>query len=76
MISANEEGKKSYIDFTELVEEVRKKSNGLPGGISMKIPNKSSEQFKVFIRIMEKMFKKEMSAEKTQQIREAVGKKL
>jgi len=55
---------------------VRKKSNGLPGGISMKIPNKSSEQFKVFIRIMEKMFKKEMSAEKTQQIREAVGKKV
>lgn len=38
----NAEAKKSYTDFSLLVEEVRKKSNGLPGGISTKIPSKPS----------------------------------
>lgn len=36
----NTEAKKSYTDFSLLVEETRKKSNGLPGGISTKIPIK------------------------------------
>ena len=47
----NSEAKKSYTEFSLLVEETRKKSNGLPGGISTKIPVKESEQFKVMLRI-------------------------
>lgn len=64
----NSEAKKSYTDFSLLVEECRKKSNGIPAGISTKIPNKSSEQFKVFLRIMEKMFKKEIDEKRTTKI--------
>ncbi len=43
------------------MREVRIKSAGISEGIGLKIPNKSSDQFKVIVRIMEKMFKHEMS---------------
>jgi hypothetical protein len=72
----NLEAKKSYTDFSLLVEEVRKKSNGLPGGISTKIPLKMSEQFKVMLRIMEKMFKKEINPERTTKLINSINQQL
>jgi hypothetical protein len=48
----NNQSKKSFTDFSLLVEEARKKSNGIPAGISNKIPVKQADQFKVLLRIM------------------------
>ncbi len=68
--------KQSYTDFCLLVEETRKKSNGAPGGISTKIPVNTSEQFKVMLRIMEKLFKKEIDAKRTTKIITKINERL
>ncbi len=43
------------------MEAVRNGANGIPGGLSTKIPAKVADQFKVILRIMEKMFKKDIN---------------
>lgn len=60
----NETAGKSYQDYKELVDHVRKQSYGTLYGIGMKIPKSEQDQFKVILRIFEKMFKKEINGER------------
>lgn len=55
-------------EFVEFVEAVRKRSNGIPYGVNMKMPKRMDQQFKVILRILEKMFKKEINAERVKKI--------
>ena len=47
---------------------MRKRSNGIPYGANMKMPNTADQQFKVILRILEKMFKKEINEERVKSI--------
>ena len=64
----NEETKKSYLDFKALVDFTRKNSFGELFGIGMKLPKDERFQFKVILRIFEKMFKKELTHDKVESI--------
>lgn len=64
----NEAAGRSYQDFKNLVDYVRKQSYGTLYGIGMKIPRDERQQYKVILRIFEKMFKKELTEEKVQSI--------
>jgi hypothetical protein len=58
---ANEAAGRSYQDFKNLVDYVRKQSYGTLYGIGMKIPRDEGQQYKVILRIFEKMFKQELT---------------
>jgi hypothetical protein len=47
-----------YEDFHALADKIRKESKGIPYGVGLKIPKAEQSQFKVILRIFEKMFKK------------------
>ncbi len=47
-----------YEDFHALTDKIRKESKGIPYGVGLKIPKAEQSQFKVILRIFEKMFKK------------------
>jgi hypothetical protein len=55
-------------EFKEFVETVRSSSNGIPYGVSMKLPKDIAQQFKVILRILEKMFKKEINQKRVESI--------
>lgn len=50
------------------MDYVRKQSYGTLYGIGMKIPRDETQQYKVILRIFEKIFKKELTQEKVQAI--------
>ena len=52
----------------DFVEAVRMRSNGIPYGANMKMPKRADQQFKVILRILEKMFKKEINQERVKSI--------
>lgn len=54
--------------FKYMVDEVRKQSYGIPYGVGLKIPKNESDQFKVILRIFEKMFKKQLNSDSIKQI--------
>jgi hypothetical protein len=58
---ANKQAEGSLPEFKEFVEAVMKRSNGIPYGVNMKLPKDTAQQFKVILRILEKMFKKEIN---------------
>jgi hypothetical protein len=64
----NKLAEKSLPEFVEFVEAVRKRSNGIPYGVNMKLPKNSSQQFKVILRILEKMFKQEINEARVKSI--------
>ena len=47
---------------------VGKRSSGTLCGVNMKLPERPDLQFKVILRIFEKMFKKEINAERMRKI--------
>lgn len=53
----NKVAEESLSEFMDLVEAVRRRSGGIPYGVNMKLPKNTSQQFKVILRILEKMFK-------------------
>jgi hypothetical protein len=55
---------------------VRKRSNGIPYGANMKMPKRADQQFKVILRILEKMFKKEINEERVKSIISKIDKQL
>lgn len=57
----NNQAEESLAEFKEFVEAVRNSSNGIPYGVNMKLPKDIAQQFKVILRILEKMFKKEIN---------------
>ena len=57
-MKVNSEAQKCYDDYKVLVDAVRKTAKGIPYGMGMKIPKNEDDQFKVILRILEKMFKK------------------
>jgi hypothetical protein len=59
----NKQAEESLPEFKEFVEGVMKRSNGIPYGVNMKLPKDTTQQFKVILRILEKMFKKEINEE-------------
>jgi hypothetical protein len=64
----NKLAEKSLPEFIEFVESVRKRSNGIPYGVNMKLPKRADQQFKVILRILEKMFKKEINEDRVKSI--------
>jgi hypothetical protein len=64
----NSLAEQSLADFKELVEAVQKRSKGVMYGVNMKMPKRADQQFKVILRILEKMFKKEINAERVASI--------
>ena len=68
IINVNEATKKSYVDFKSMVDFVRKNSYGELFGIGMKLPVDERYQFKVILRIFEKMFKQELTPERVQKL--------
>lgn len=50
------------------MEAVRKRSSGIPYGVNMKLPKDTAQQFKVILRILEKMFKKEIDEKRVKSI--------
>lgn len=70
------ESKKHLPDFKKLVEDIRAKSNGHLIGVNMKFPEKSHEQFKVLLRVLEKMFKKEINEERVKKIIKSIDDRL
>jgi hypothetical protein len=64
----NKQAEESLTEFKDFVEGVRKRSNGIPYGVNMKLPKDTSQQFKVILRILEKMFKKEINEQRVKSI--------
>ncbi len=58
IIEVNETAKKAYKPFKTLINYIKKQSYGILFGVGLKIPSDESQQFKVILRIFEKMFKK------------------
>lgn len=58
------------------MENVRSRSNGIPYGVNMKLPKRADQQFKVVLRILEKMFKKEINAERVNKIIQTIDENL
>ena len=58
------------------MDYVRKLSYGELFGIGMKLPKDEKYQFKVILRIFEKMFKKELTADRVQSIIEKIDSAL
>jgi hypothetical protein len=63
-------------EFIEFVEAVRKRSNGIPYGVNMKLPKRADQHFKVILRILEKMFKKETNEERVKSIISKIDKQV
>jgi len=59
-----------------MVDTVRKASYGELYGIGMKLPVDERFQFKVILRIFEKMFKQELTAERVQALIAKIEKNL
>ena len=64
----NKASESSLTDFRELVTAVAKRSSAIPYGVNMKLPKNPDQQFKVILRILEKMFKKEITPQKVESI--------
>lgn len=60
----------------DFVEGIRKRSNGIPYGVNMKLPKRAEQQFKVILRILEKMFKKEIDTTRVRTIISKIDKQL
>ena len=58
------------------MEAVRKRSNGIPYGVNTKLPKRADQQFKVILRILEKMFKKEIDAARVNKIIQTIDDNL
>lgn len=58
----------AYTEYKNLVDAIKKKSYGELYGIGMKIPKDESQQYKVILRIFDKMFKKELTPQRVEQI--------
>jgi hypothetical protein len=76
LVKVNTLAEQSLPEFVDFVEQVRKRSNGIPYGVNMKMPKRADQQFKVVLRILEKMFKKEITKERVSTIITKVDKKL
>jgi quinol monooxygenase YgiN len=72
----NDKAKASLEEFAHLVEEVREESGGTLYGVNMKLPENTEDQFKVILRIMEKMFKKELTRDRVKSIIQKIDDKL
>jgi threonine dehydrogenase-like Zn-dependent dehydrogenase len=64
----NKLAEESLVEFKEFVEAVRVRSSGTLYGVCMKMPKRADQQFKVILRILEKMFKKEINEERVRSI--------
>jgi hypothetical protein len=72
----NSEAEKELAAFTDFVEAVRKRSKGIPYGVNMKLPKRKEQQFKVILRILEKMFKKEIDSARVKSIISKIDRQL
>lgn len=68
IIHINDMTRNSFEYFKDVVNFVKKKSYGDLFGIGMKLPKDMTQQFKVILRIFEKMFKKELTTERVNSI--------
>lgn len=68
IVKVNKLAEESLKEYIEFVEAVRKRSNGIPYGVNMKLPKRNDQQFKVVLRILEKMFKKEIDKARVNKI--------
>ena len=72
----NSRAQASLEEFSSFVDTVREESEGLPYGVNLKMPENPQDQFKVLLRIMEKMFKAEITKDKVKEIISKVDKEL
>jgi hypothetical protein len=63
-------------EFVDFVEAVGGRSNGIVYGVNMKMPKREDQQFKVILRILEKMFKKEINEERVKSIISKIDRQL
>ena len=75
-MKVNKKAEESLKEFAELVENVRSRSNGILYGVNMKLPKRADQQFKVILRILEKMFKNEINRERVFIIISKIDKEL
>ena len=75
-MKVNKKAEESLKEFAELVENVRSRSNGILYGVNMKLPKRADQQFKVILRILEKMFKNEINKERVSLIISKIDKEL
>ena len=68
IIHINDTTRGSFEYFKNVVNFIKKKSYGDLFGIGMKLPKDMRQQFKVILRIFEKMFKKELTKERVDSI--------
>ena len=76
IVKVNKEAEGSLREFVDFVENVRGRSNGIPYGVNMKLPKRAEQQFKVILRILEKMFKNEINRERVFIIISKIDKEL
>ena len=55
---------------------VQTDSAGVPYGVGMKLPENTADQFRVYLRIMEKMFKKELTRDRVKDIISKIDEKV
>ena len=48
--------KSAYSEFKSLVDQTRKKSNGIPYGVCVKLTNNQQERFIATLRMISKVF--------------------
>ena len=76
IVKVNKLAEESLQEYIEFVDEVRNRSNGIPYGVNMKLPNRADQQFKVILRILEKMFKKEIDSARVNKIIQTIDNNL
>lgn len=76
IVKVNKEAEASLKEFTDFVENVKGRSNGIPYGVCMKLPKRAEQQFKVILRILEKMFKNEIDKQRVNLIISKIDKEL
>lgn len=76
IVKVNKVAEESLREYIEFVDAVRKRSNGIPYGTNMKLPKRADQQFKVILRILEKMFKKEIDTARVNKIIQTIDNNL
>jgi hypothetical protein len=76
IVKVNVVAEQSLAEFVDFVEAVGGRSNGIVYGVNMKMPKREDQQFKVILRILEKMFKKEINEERVKSIISKIDQQL
>jgi hypothetical protein len=72
IIRINEQTSKYYEKYKNLVNFVQRQSFGTSFDISMKLPKEENQQYRVILRIFEKMFKNDLTPKRVESILQKV----